>query len=142
MSYPCFPQQGHRNIMAGMVIDKTALFLNPLRFFITVIIATPDGGHPEILESMSKDFPYRLRYISSTPEWYTNPIAQLAFVIPVGHIRSALQLKFNTANSNIICFEAYCIALRTVEHVFYHIKAFFHTLVRRPSGDGPNTGIL
>ena len=54
--------------MAGMVIDKTALFLNPLRFFITVIIATPDGGHPEILESMSKDFPYRLRYISSTPE--------------------------------------------------------------------------
>ena len=80
------------NFLTGVVVGKSQLFLHPFGFDIAYIISTPYGNHRQFLESTAQQFLSCLRNVAMSPIVLADPVAQLAFIFPAGHIAVAMEL--------------------------------------------------
>ena len=82
----------HRHLIARVMIDKTNLFLHPLRLQIAIIITAPNRTHTKINKTMTDNLPSCLRHITPPPERLAQPVTQLTLIITIRHTRMTIKL--------------------------------------------------
>lgn len=78
--------EGTVQSVVGVVVSEPTLFLHSFRLDVAVEVATPQFFELQLLKGVFYDGVHGFGYQTLTPEWGSNPVADLALIVGDRHI--------------------------------------------------------
>lgn len=132
----------HVDLVGRPVVAESALLLHAAALVVAVVVAHPHAAHAQVAEGVAQDLAHGLRNDALVPEGLAEPVSELAFVVPVGHVGVPVEVESDGADGAAVSLEADGVGLGQAERAVDDGEALLDALVGGPARDGADVGVL